>query len=300
MIRRCVALLAGTCLAFCAPPLAAQVVLSQTSFEGGVNFAAFFKVPHGCGGSPTLSLRVEIPADVTVLDVPAKEGWMTNAERVGGRVAAVSWRGRLEGGEAGQFGVLLKLPARTGALYFPTVQKCAKAEMRWTQTAGKGNAAQANTGPAPSVQLTAAESRPAMVMAGNLMIMEPWSRATPPGAQTGAGYLTMMNHGTAPDSLLGGSTPVAAKLEIHQTTITSGIVSMRPAADGVPIPGESTVTLKPESGYHLMLIGLKAPLNAGTHIPVTLNFAKAGAVSVDFTVEPLGARSPGAAEHHHQ
>jgi len=291
---------AGAATLFAAQAGSAHVVLSEKSFEGGVNFAAFFKVEHGCDGSPTLSLRVEVPPDVTVVDVPEKDGWKTNAEKTGGRVTAVSWRGRLEGGEAGQFGVLLKLPARTGALYFPTVQKCAKGEMRWTEIPAGGQSAQSLKRPAPMLQLTAAESRPAMVMAGDMMIMEPWSRATPPGAQTGAGYLSMMNHGTTPDTLLGGSTPVAARLEIHQTTIASGIVSMRPAPDGVPIPAESTVTLKPESGYHLMLIGLKAPLKAGTQIPVTLNFAKAGAVSLEFTVEPLGALQPGAAEHNHQ
>jgi uncharacterized protein YcnI len=71
----------------------AHIVLSQTTFEAGVNFAAFFKVEHGCEGSPTLSLRIDIPKDVTVLELPPKEGWMTNAERAQGRIAAISWRG---------------------------------------------------------------------------------------------------------------------------------------------------------------------------------------------------------------
>src|SRR5262245_23593392 len=104
----------------------AHVVLSEKSFEAGVNFAAFFKVEHGCDGSATLSLRVEIPQDVSVVELPAKEGWTTNAEHMGSRTSAVSWRGHLEGGMPDQFGVLLKLPQRTGPLYFPTVQKCAK------------------------------------------------------------------------------------------------------------------------------------------------------------------------------
>src|SRR5262245_19171383 len=89
------------------PAVEAHVVLSQKTFEAGVNFAAFFNVEHGCDGSPTLSLRVEIPQDVTVLELPAKEGWTTNTERTAGRIGAVSWRGRLEGNEKGQFPVLL-------------------------------------------------------------------------------------------------------------------------------------------------------------------------------------------------
>jgi copper(I)-binding protein len=279
----------------------AHVVLSQKTFEAGVNFAAFFKVEHGCDGSPTLSLRVEIPKDVAVLDVPAKEGWTANAEKTGGRIAAVSWRGRLEAGEQDQFGLLLKLPDRTGPLYFPTVQRCDKGEMRWTQIPVAGQTAKLSR-PAPSVELTAASARPATYMAGDIMVMQPWSRATPPGAQTGAGYLTVMNHGTLPDTLLGGSTPVAGKLEIHRTSMENGIMSMRPATDGVPIPPGASVTFAPAGGFHIMLIGLKAPLKAGTKIPATLNFSRAGALEIELSVERIGALGPQglpANEQHH-
>ena len=271
----------------------AQVALSQKTFEAGVNFAAFFKVEHGCEGSPTLSLRVDIPSDVTVLEVPLKEGWTTNAERVQRRISAVSWRGRLEGGQADQFAVLLKLPSRVGPLYFPTVQRCAKGEMRWTEIPTSGQAAKDLKRPAPVVELTAAVARPAMYMAGDIMLIQPWSRATPPGATTAVGYVTVMNHGSAPDTLLGGSTPAAAKLEIHQTSMSDGIVAMRPSPDGVAILPGTTIALKPEGGgYHIMLTGLKAPLKPGTRLAATLNFAKAGRVQVEFSVEAIGALGP--------
>lgn len=300
-IRFPAALLAAALVAAFAERGAAQVALSQTTFESGVNFAAFFKVPHGCDGAPTLSLRIDIPADVTVLELPPKEGWTTNAERVQGRIAAVSWRGRLEGGMPDQFAVLLKLPSRTGPLYFPTVQRCAKGEMRWTEIPVQGQAAKDLKRPAPMVELTAAVARPAMYMAGDIMLIQPWTRATPPGATTGAGYLTVMNHGSTPDTLLGGFTSAAAKLEIHQTSMTGGVITMRPAPDGVTIPPGATVTLKPEGGgYHIMLTGLKEPLKAGTHLPATLNFAKAGAVQVEFSVEALGALGPGTADRDHR
>jgi len=174
-------------LALSAGPAAAHIVLSQKTFEAGTNFAAFFKVEHGCDGSPTVSLRVEIPDGVSVLELPPKDGWTTNAERSNGTIKAVSWRGRLEGGQADQFGVLLKLPSRTGAIYFPTVQRCAKGEMRWTEIPVGIQTAKDLKRPAPSVELTAAVERPAMYMAGDMMVMQPWSRATPPGATTGAG-----------------------------------------------------------------------------------------------------------------
>ena len=295
-----VAWVAGA-LALSAGPAAAHIVLSQKTFEAGTNFAAFFKVEHGCDGSPTLSLRIDIPGDVVVLELPPTEGWTTNTERVGGKIKAVSWRGRLEGGQADQFGVLLKLPARTGAIYFPTVQRCAKGEMRWTEIPVGIQTAKDLKRPAPAVELTAAVEHPAMYVAGDMMVLQPWSRATPPGATTGAGYLTVMNHGSSADTLLGGSTPLAAKFELHQTSMNSGIITMRPVPEGVTIPPGATVTLKPEGGgYHIMLSGLKTPLKMGSRLPVTLNFAKAGHMNVEFSVEAIGALAPATHDEHNQ
>jgi copper(I)-binding protein len=288
----------GLAAAVFGEPANAQVTLSQNTFEAGVNFAAFFVVERGCEGSPTLSLRVEIPDGVTVVELPQKEGWRTNAEKRGTRVNAVSWRGRLEGGEKGQFPVLLKLPSREGPLYFPTVQSCAKGEMRWTQIPAAGTDVKPAR-PAPAVTLTAAAERPASFMAGNVMVMQPWSRATPPGAQTAAGYMTIMNHGTLPDTLLGGSTPVAGKLEIHTTSTTNGIMSMRPATDGIPLPPGANVVLQPVGAYHMMLSGLKAPLQPGTKIPATLEFSRAGKLTIEISVEPITATGPSASPMDH-
>src|SRR6185312_13270083 len=182
-----------------------------------------------------------------------------------------------------------------------TVQRCAKGEMRWTEIPVGIQTAKDLKRPAPSVELTAAVERPAMYMAGDMMVMQPWSRATPPGATTGAGYLTVMNHGSTADTLLGGSTPVAAKLEIHQTSMNGAVITMRPAPEGVTIPPGATITLKPEGGgYHIMLSGLKTPLKTGSPLSATLNFAKAGPVNVEFSVEAIGALAPATHGEHNQ
>ena len=271
----------------------AQIALSQTSFEAGVNFAAFFKVERGCGASPTTALRVQIPDGVTVLDLPDKPGWTVNAERAGARVTAVTWQGRLPSNEPGQFGLLVKLPSKPGPLYNPPDQRCAADEIRWTDTLPGAKA------PAPMVTLVAAAPNSHAHTASPIMIMQPWARATPPGAPTAAAYLTIMNHGSEPDVLVGGSSPQADRVEFHQSTIDNGIMKMRPATSGVAIPAGGTVELKPD-GYHVMLSGLKAPLRSGTMLPVTLRFAKAGSIEVVFAVEPIGARGPsgGAAPGH--
>ena len=283
------ALLAGL-----AAPASAHVVLSQPIFEAGQNYAAFFKIEHGCNGSPTIALRVQIPDGVTVLDTPAKPGWTLTGERTQGRVSAVTWRGQLDAKTADQFGLLLKLPAGEGPLYFPAVQQCEKGEMSWTETPAAGRPWGDLKRPAVKLQLTAAKTPPSY-MAGSIMIEQPWSAATPGGATTAGVYATIMNHGDTADTLLGGTSPVAGKFEIHQMTKTDGVISMRTVSGGIAIPPGALVNLGPLAAYHVMLSGLKGPLKTGTHIPATLNFAKAGNVQVQIEIEPIGSRGPAGA-----
>lgn len=292
---RVFAVLLGAVLGFAVADASAQIALSQSTFEAGVNFAAFFKVERGCGTSPTTALRVQIPDGVSVLELPEKPGWNVGSERSGGRVTAVTWQGRLESAQPDQFGLLVKLPAKPGPLYFAAVQRCAGQEIRWMDTASKGAAH-----PAPMLTLVAAAPDAHAHQASPIAIERPWSRATPPGAQTGVGYLTIMNHGSEPDMLVSASSPAADRVEFHVTTTTDGVMKMRPASGGLTVPAGGTVELKPDGGYHLMLSGLKAPLRSGTMLPVTLRFAKAGSLDVVFAVEPIGARGPsaGAAPDH--
>ena len=285
----------GALLIFSAAQASAQVALSQSSFEAGVNFAAFFKVERGCGAAPTTALRVQIPEGVSVLELPEKPGWTMNTERRGARVTAVTWQGRLESMRPDQFGLLVRLPAKPGPLYFATVQRCEAQEIRWTDIPPASTAR-----PAPKLTLVAASDH--ANHASPITVVQPWARATPPGAPTAAAYLTIMNHGTEPDVLVGGSSPQADRVEFHLSTMDNGVMKMRPATRGIAVPAGGTVELKPDGGYHVMLGGLKAPLRSGTMLPVTLRFAKAGSIEVVFAVEPIGARGPSAGaatEHNH-
>jgi copper(I)-binding protein len=127
----------------------------------------------------------------------------------------------------------------------------------------------------------------------------PWSPATPNGASTAAAYMEIENHGRSDDRLLGGSTPVATKIEIHEMSMAGGIMSMHAVDKGLPIPAGKSVNFGPQANYHLMLSGLKEPLKNGGQIPLTLNFAKAGIVHVDVPVLPIGSRGPGATMPEH-
>ena len=127
------------------------------------------------------------------------------------------------------------------------------------------------------------------VKLGSLTISNPWVRPTPPGAPTAAGYLTITNHGRAPDRLLGGLSSLAANIEVHQMSMTGGIMRMRPIAGGLLIAPGQSVMLTAGGDRHLMLISPKQPLKSGDHIPATLRFEKAGTVKVTFVVHEAGA-----------
>jgi copper(I)-binding protein len=124
--------------------------------------------------------------------------------------------------------------------------------------------------------------------AGPLQVENPWARATPTGAKVGGGYLTIKNDGTAPDKLVGGSSPIAQSVELHEMNSENGVMKMRALPNGLQINPGQTVTLKP-GGYHIMFVGLNKSLKQGDHVPVTLDFANAGKVNVEFTVEGMGA-----------
>ena len=67
------------------------------------------------------------------------------------------------------------------------------------------------------------------VQVGALKIGQPWSRATPNGAQVGAGYLTITNTGSQSDRLVGGSLVNGSRVEIHRTATEGGVMKMNPA-----------------------------------------------------------------------
>jgi copper(I)-binding protein len=121
---------------------------------------------------------------------------------------------------------------------------------------------------------------------GALVIHQPWSRSTAEGMPMGVAYLSITNNGKVADALLAASSPVATRVEIHQTTIIDGVARMRPLAE-VGIAAGATVKIEP-GGIHLMLVDLRTPLTAGKTVPLTLDFRVAGRITVDLKIESAG------------
>jgi copper(I)-binding protein len=153
---------------------------------------------------------------------------------------------------------------------------------------------------AAALTLTAAYAQDSQAdyKVGALQISQPWSRATPKGASVAGAYLKITNTGTAPDRLVGGSSPIAGRFEVHEVAMDNGVMKMRPLKDGLEIKPGASVELKPGS-YHIMLLDLKQPLKKGDHVKGTLTFEKAGPVDVDYAVvgigETLGVSASGSA-----
>ena len=134
------------------------------------------------------------------------------------------------------------------------------------------------------------------VKAGDLVITQPWSRATPGGAKIAGGFLTIENKGAAPDRLVSGAGDIAGKVEIHEMAMNNGVMTMRPLDKGLVIEPGKTVKLAP-GGYHLMLMDLKQPFKQGDKVPVTLEFEKAGKVALSLEVQGVGAQAPAGHDH---
>ncbi len=129
-------------------------------------------------------------------------------------------------------------------------------------------------------------SSPALAAPG-IAVDHPWIRATPPGAITAAGYMVLNNRGATADRLMGGATDAARNVTIHQTVVSQGVAKMS-ATPSLAIGAGRAIAFKP-GGYHLMLVGLKAPLTVGQVVKVTLTFERGGAMTVPFVVEQPAA-----------
>jgi copper(I)-binding protein len=131
---------------------------------------------------------------------------------------------------------------------------------------------------------------------GEIDIGHPYARPTREGQMVGAGYLKLANKGPV-DRLVSATSPAAGSVEIHSMSMEGDVMKMR-QIDAIEIATGQTVELKP-GGYHLMLMGLKAPLKVGEKFPLTLKFEKSGEVVVTVNVEEPKSKSEATGAHEH-
>jgi periplasmic copper chaperone A len=129
----------------------------------------------------------------------------------------------------------------------------------------------------------------------DLVVENPWARESV--TRTGAAYLTVRNDGDQDDRLVGVSSAVAEKAELHSSVMQDGVMKMR-AVEALDVPAHGGAVLEP-GGLHIMLIGLKAPLEEGKSFALMLEFENAGEIEVLTTVEDIAHAGGGGHDHGH-
>jgi uncharacterized protein YcnI len=306
------ALAAAAFIAFSSPALA-HVSFEHAQASPDSTYKAVLRIPHGCDGQPTLKVRVRIPEGIVSVKPMPKAGWkletakgsyvrayQVRGETVSEGVTDIVWSGSLEDGHYDEFvfQAYFTDAYQPGAtVHFPVVQECEKLTEEWTEVPAAGQDAHSLASPAPGVRIVAAaNAAPAAQKAGAITVEQPWSRATPGGAKVGGGYVRITNTGSAPDRLVGGSFPLASRVEVHEMRLEGDVMRMKPVEGGLEIKPGATVELKP-GGFHLMFMDLKEPLKEGQTIKGTLVFEKAGPIDVDYTVRSMGGGAPAELKH---
>ena len=158
-----------------AAPASAHISLETKPAAIGSSYKAVFAVPHGCKGSPTTKIRVQIPEGVIAVKPMPKAGW--NVEAISGKYTAeydyhgtklsegvkeVVWSGgKLPDHNYDEFVISTFLTAGlkpNTTLYFPVVQECEQGISRWIDIPAEGQAGQTghdegSKSPAPGVKL---------------------------------------------------------------------------------------------------------------------------------------------------
>lgn len=124
-----------------------------------------------------------------------------------------------------------------------------------------------------------------------LEVVQPWSRPAAAGT-TGVGYMILANHGRRPEILEKVESPLAARVEMHSSAMSGGVMFMK-KEDKVSVPAGGEADFGP-GAYHLMLIGLTKTLQPGDRVPATLQFASGARLKVAFFVS-AGMGPPSAA-----
>lgn len=150
-----------------------------------------------------------------------------------------------------------------------------------------------------SLAVLAASLFSAVAFAGDIQIEKASVRATAPGQETAMGDMHIVSKQAA--KLVAVSTPAAQSVELHHMSTDNGMMTMREVKD-IELPAGKTVDLG-ESGYHLMLMGLKRPIQAGKTVPFTITVQLANKktvkLDVDAQVTPLIEIKDEMGDHEH-
>jgi uncharacterized protein YcnI len=165
---------AGVALLAVAGPASAHVTVMPTTTAAGAYTVLTVSVPHGCEGSPTTKVAIQIPEEILSVTPTRNPLWEVTKQKqklaepitdahgneVTERDAVVVYTAKtpLPDGYRDAFELSLQLPEEEGkTLAFPAIQTCEKGETAWAEIAAEGQDAEELEHPAPTVTITAAD-----------------------------------------------------------------------------------------------------------------------------------------------
>ena len=286
----------------------AHAVLDRQSIAPGQTMHVSIAIGHGCDGSATTRLSLNIPEGVIVTKIDPNDRFQSQSQKakfdhvwtgpqgsVADGIKTITWSdGQLADKARGEFGfdIYASSDLKIGQiLAFPVLQTCEQGERRWFEQADTIDTREKLKAPAPVITIVTAEQ-------AHLDIRNGRSRVTPNGAPVAGGYITIRNWGEKGDRLIAASVAIADRVEIHEMTMADGVMRMRALDAGLDIPAGATVELKAGS-YHLMFIKPGRALVEGEWLEGSLTFERAGVVPVRFKVEGMGGSQQGHAHGAH-
>lgn len=126
-----------------------------------------------------------------------------------------------------------------------------------------------------------------------LVVENGYARESIPGTSISSAYMTIKNLSAKNIRLIAAASAVSERIEIHQHTMSDGLMRMR-QRDYVEISAQNNIVFQP-SGFHLMIFDLKQPLKAKENIIITLSFDDQSSIDVNYTVQGLKQKKH---EHH--
>ncbi len=317
-------IMATSAICMLAMPAFPHIGLEEKSAPAGSTYKAVFQVGHGCQGSATTGVSVQIPAGFQGAKPYPKAGWTlstklgklakpydNHGKQVTEDVTVVSWtaaskEAALRDAYFDEFVLRGKLPEAAGPLWFKVLQTCESGSLDWSDIPAAGASAKGLKSPAALLEVTGPAQSAELAPTGQpVQVKDAWVRATVPG-QKGTGAFMKITAQTA-TRLVGISSPVAGVAEVHEMKMAGEVMTMR-RVEGLDLPAGKTVELK-SGAYHVMLMDLKQALAKGSTVPLTLIFKDAkglesrvdlkAPVALSAPGAPAGAAKAGAQGHVH-
>jgi copper(I)-binding protein len=137
---------------------------------------------------------------------------------------------------------------------------------------------------------------PALAQQTPITVEGAFARASAGNAKNGAAFMILNNSAPQADRLIAAKAGISRTVELHNVVKKGEVMAMTPV-EAIPVPAGGKTELKPGS-YHVMFLDLADTLKEGSSFPLTLQFEKAGAVTIQVPVQGVGAMPPTAAKGH--